>query len=197
MTLTRLAVSACVSVAMAGLPAAAALRTAQECPVSKPTAASYTWSFQREADSVFRDVQYHALRARYDAEELKSITFDPDVSWQRHADELSQLKYEIDSMGDSLCRLGTIRRAVAPWQQSSIDRIVTAVRLMADNAQDAITFLNTHQQELWMPAYQTYVDNLYSQARSLTTSVGDAVEYAKLGAHEQQLKQAIGVKTSS
>lgn len=172
MTLTRLAVSACVSAAMAALPATAASRAAQECPADTPAAASY---------STLRNVQYHALRARYDAEELKSIAFDTDVSWHRHADELLQLKYEIDSMGQSLCGLQTVGRAVAPSEGRSIRHMVTELRLMADNAQDAIVFLNGHQQDLWMPVYRKYVNNLYSQAHNLTISVGHAIEYAGAG----------------
>ena len=62
----------------------------------------------------------------------------PNVTWDAHADELEYLKSEINDIGAKLCRLQTIRRVVAPWQQNVIDQIATDTQLMADNAQDAI-----------------------------------------------------------
>jgi hypothetical protein len=68
-------------------------------------------------------------------------------------------------MGAKLCRLETIRMAVAPWQQAEIDRIATRGGLMADNTEDAIHFLNAHQNGL--EALQKVRGQPVQSARSL------------------------------
>lgn len=154
-------------------------------------------NFQNEANGLFKDVQFHARRARSHADRLKSYAVDSDLGWQAYADQLTQMRSEINSMGDDLCRLETIHRVLAPWQQRSVDRIATAVRLLADNTQDAILFENANQRMLWSPTFQNYLDNLSSQARNLTASVGNAVEYAKVGTEYRDLRHDLGMKTSS
>lgn len=198
MKLKQLLLSGCVSAAMAVLPAASATAAMHECVIGRPTAASYTWNFPREANSIFENIQNDAWQARYHAEQLQSFANSPDLSWQSHANELSQVKSAVNDMGDRLCRLETIRRVVAPWQQRTIDRIATTIRLMADNTQDAIVFGQSNWRMLWgSPTYQKYVDNLYSEAQNLTQSVGNAVEYAKVGPQYQELRKNIGMKASS
>jgi hypothetical protein len=73
---------------------------------------------------------------------------------------LEDLKGDINDIGAKLCRLETIRRVVAPWQKREIDRIATTVRLMADNAEDAILFVNDKPNDLWLGTYQSYLNNL-------------------------------------
>lgn len=183
---------------MVVLPAGSATAAMHECITGRPTAASYTWNFRQEANNIFDDVQLNALQARYHAEQLQSFEFHPYLSWQSYADQLTQVKSAVNDMGDLLCRLETIRRVVAPWQQRTIDRIATAVRLMADNTQDAIWYGRSNQQTLWSSlTYQKYVNNIYNEAQSLTQSVGNAVEYGKVGPQYQELKKDIGMKASS
>lgn len=186
-----------VSLVAAVLPAASAAVHVKQCVAGKPTAASYTWNFQKEADNIFGAIQSDAVNAQYHAEKLQSFAWDTNLSWQSHPNQLWQLKTEINDMGGRLCRLETIRRVVAPWQQRTMDRIATTVRSMAANAQNAIVFLNHNQKMLWSPTCRDYSDNLYLEANSLTQSVAHAVEYAKAGAQYQQLRNDIGVKASS
>src|ERR1700745_857139 len=116
MRLKQLLLSGCVSTAMVLLPAASATAAMHECVTGRPTAASYTWNFRQEANNIFEDIQSDVSQVRYHAEQLQSFEFHPDLSWQSHADQLSQVKSGVNDMGDRLCRLETIRRVVAPWQ---------------------------------------------------------------------------------
>ena len=198
MRLKQLLVSGCVSAAMAVLPAASATAAMHECVIGKPTAASYTWNFRQEANNIFEDIQSDVSQVRYHAAQLQSFEFHPYLSWQSHADQLFKVRSAVNDMGDRLCRLETIRRTVAPWQQRTIDRIATTVRLIADNTQDAIWYGNNNHRILWSSAtYQKYVNNIYNEARKLTKSVGDAVEYAKVGPQYRELRKGIEMKASS
>ena len=185
--------SGCISAALAvcAIPASAATASHQ-CVAGEPTAASYTWNFKSEANTIFQEIQSEAQDASYHADMLQSFARDPNMSWDSHADQLEYLKSDINDIGAKLCRLQTIRRVVAPWQQNVIDRIVTDTQLMADNAQDAIVFGNTHRSELWLATYQKNVNNLEDEATALTHSVGNAVEFAGVSKEYRELRQDVG-----
>ncbi len=181
MRLRELVWTGCISAAIAVfvVPAAAATHeSAHECVAGKPTAASYTRDFKGEANAIFRDVQVDAQQALSHADRLRSFTEDPNLGWETHASQLEGLKDDINDIGAKLCRLETIRRVLAPWQQREIDQMATTVRLMADNAQDAIQFVSAKQDELWLGTYQKYLNNIDDEAESLTRSVTNAVEFA-------------------
>lgn len=193
MTIRRLITIVGVSAALAVFPLTLGAVTATKCVCSKPTAASYTWDFHREADTLFNNVQADSWQVKDRAAKLQSFSFHPDMSWQAHVDQLSQMKKEVNDMGQKLCRLETIRRAVAPWQQKTIDRIAPSVVLMADSTQDAILYVNAHRYDLTSPTYRQYVDNLYAEGSNLTQSAEDAVQYAKVLGEYHELRGEIGV----
>jgi hypothetical protein len=143
------------------VPAAAAAR---ECPAGKVSAESYTHDFKGEANAIFKDVQNDAQEALYHAGQLEGFAQNGGISWESEAVQLDQVKTDINDIGARLCRLETIRRMVAPWQQGAIDQIAMDARLMADNAQDAILFGGTHR------------------------SVDHAVEYASVSKEYQELR---------
>ncbi|MBZ5619169.1 MAG: hypothetical protein LAQ69_10680 [Acidobacteriia bacterium] len=192
MRLRALLWSSCISVAMAVSAQPAAAAVTHECVAGRPTAASYTWNFQGEANTIFKEVQSDAQEALYRADRLQSFTGTPELSWQTYGYQLNRLRGDINDIGAKLCRLETIRRAVAPWQQRVIDRIAVTTRLMADNAQDAIVFGNTHSKELWLATYRNYLNNLYNEGKSLTRSVGNAVEYSSVSKEYRDLRQSLG-----
>jgi hypothetical protein len=193
----ELLIGGCVAAAMAisSVPAVAA--SVCECVPGKPTAASYTWNFKGEANSLFHQIQEDAQDAQYHADHLDSLARNVDIHWQTHLSQLAFVKNDINDMGAKLCRLEVIRSAVAPWQKTEIDRIATDVRLMADNAQDAILYVDHNQGKLWMPPYRQYDNNLYKEARSLSHSVNEAVAYAGVSHEYRGLRKDLGVRTGS
>ena len=187
----------CVSVAMATAAFPAVAAAPHECVAGTVTAASYTWNFKGEANTLFKDVQAEAQDAEYHADQLQSLARDPLVDWQAHVEQLNSLKTEINDIGDKLCRLETIRSATAPWQRREIDRIAIDERLMADNAQDAIVFGSSHTLALWLPTYRTYVRNMSDLSRKLTSSVDSAVEFSGVSKEYRDLGSKLGVRASS
>lgn len=168
-----------------------------ECVPGKPTVASYTWDFRGEANTLFQEIQTDADQALNHAAKLQSFADSQNLSWPTHADQLDSLKQVVNDMGKKLCRLEVIRRVTAPWQQAEIDRIAKTVPLMADNIEDAIVFGNGHQMTLWLPTYQRYADNLYGEAQAMTRSVDNAVAYARAAKEYQNLRQEMGMRSSS
>ena len=87
------------------------------CVAGQPTAASYTWNFQREANNIFSDVRADADQAAYHADVLQSFARIEDLeelSWQSNSEPLMDLKAEINDMSARLCRLESIRRVLDP-----------------------------------------------------------------------------------
>ena len=193
MRLKTLFLAGCAAAGMALFAVPATAAAVHECPAGKPTAASYTWDFKGEADMIFSDIQADAQQALYHADKLQSYARDTTLDWQPQGDQLDAIREEVNAMGTRLCRLETIRRVVAPWQQAEIDRIASTMRLMADNTQDALVFGNAHRDDLWLPTYQRYTRNLYDEARTLEHSVGSAVAYANASHEYHNLRRTLGM----
>jgi len=190
MRLRTLLWSGCLSAAMAvaAVPAAAV----HECVAGPPAAASYSWNFKAEANGIFKQIRSAAQDALYHADKLQSFADDRGLDWQTHANQLEDVKSDINDIGAQLCRLETIRRVVAPWQQHTIDQIAADTRLMAGNAQDAILFGNVHQRDLWLAQYQNNLANLDNQARNLEHSVANAVEFPAVSKEYRGLEHKLG-----
>jgi hypothetical protein len=84
-------------------------------------------------------------------------------------------------MGAKLCRLEAIRAEAAPWQRMAIDRVASTARRMADNADAAIDFANSHQENLWNPTHRQYVDSIYVEADRLTKVAAHVVREYRQG----------------
>jgi hypothetical protein len=186
----------CVCACAMGVPVAFAAAPC-ECVPGKTTAASYTWNFHREANQLVQAIQDDSVAASRHAATLDSFADSPDLSWQTHAEQLSYLKSEINDMGRKLCRLETIRSAVAPWQRTTINRIAKDVVLMANNADDAIVYVTSHQRYLWNPTYENYTSNLYNLSANLQTTADHAVEYARVRARDRELNREMEMSPTS
>jgi hypothetical protein len=191
----RILLSSACAFVMA-VPAAFAAE-ACKCVPGQPTAESYTWNFHQEANQLIQQIQDESIAAASHATELQSFTDSPGLTWQAHDVQLSYLKSEIDHMGQQLCRLETIRSAVAPWQQRTINRIARDVVLMANNADDAIHYVNSHQGLLWNPTYENNLKNLANVSYNLRSTTSNAVEFAHVRAKDRELRRAMEMRSSS
>jgi len=196
MKLSTLLLSGTVSALMMAFSVPATAAMVQKCVPGKVTAASYTHDFKGEANTIFQAIQADAVQAQDKADQLASAAQNDNISWYSDGVYLTAIKAKINDMGQRLCRLETIRRVVAPWQQAEIDRIAGALRLMADNTTDAMVFGGAHQTDLWLPTYQKYTKNLYREASDLAHSANQAVAYASASKEYRGLRQDLGVKGS-
>lgn len=162
------------------------------CAVTAPpTAESYTWDFRGEAAGLLEQVKARAATLSQDAATLESFKRS-GVSWQSHAKQLNRIRGEVNETGKLLCRLQTIRRVTAPWQQQAIDRAVPVAAELASRTESAIEHLNAHAGRLFVPEYQEHVTAIADLASALNGQVGDFLSYAdtqqKLDRIEQKLE---------
>ena len=165
----------------------------QSCTAGKPTPASSTWDFHGEATRLLSGIQVDAAKAHDRAAKIDAFTLDGNVSWEFHADQLAALKREVDDMGQEVCRLQQIRRVAAPWQRKAIDDATPSVRLMADNVNDAINFLNQYQDNFWDPGYRHNVSNVLHESGQLSQSVKGLEQFAKV--HRQGMQPQVKTGT--
>jgi hypothetical protein len=165
--LGTLFISSLVSTAIAVAAVPATAPPTHACAVGKPTAASYTWDFKGEANVIFQDVEADARQVMNQADRLQSFEMDPNISRESQAILLDNMKQEINDIEAKVCRLGTIRRVLAPWQRKVVDEIASTAPLMVDNETDAIELCNHNPQELKFPIFWRYSKNLYATNRGL------------------------------
>jgi hypothetical protein len=143
------------------------------CPApGAATAKSMTWNFSKEGSRLLNDINRKAQDVRMEAAKLEVQARDPQVDWQTHATELTEVRDDINYMGEKICRLETIRGQLAPLQQSTVDKSATLTKEMANFTTDAIQFLNAHRDNLWSPSYRAYTANVYKEAKTLNHSIG-------------------------
>jgi len=163
------------------------------CMAGAPVPASYTWNFNKEADQLLTQMRHDAMKIRMAADDLQVLTNTPMVSWESHAWDLRVIRDEVNAMGAKLCRLEMIRRVVRPIDQQEIDRTAYTTRLLADNVEDAILFLNHHQHELWNPEYLTNASNIEKESTRLSRALTHLKEYANARGEVKDLSGTLGV----
>lgn len=166
-------------------------------PAIGAAAGSHQWDYSREARGLLATLEYDATHVSRNAERLQSLTADPNIGKQAHAKLLNQIRAEVNEMGRKLTRLEAIRNSVAPWEQKAIDQAAPAIRLMADNTQDAMHFLNTNPEETWKPIYGKYVTNLFNEASGLGSTVRRYEEYARIHSEDQHMQKALDMQPAS
>lgn len=170
MKLGILFMSGFLSAAMAAFPLSV-MAADSECVADNATHALYSGDDRAQVDAIFRDMHLEASQAVDHADKLHLFARDSNLTWQSDASQLQPIKEEINEMGGQLCRLEVMRSEAAPRQQAEIDRIATTIRLMADNAEDAISFGNRHPQGLWLAPYRQYADSLYHESQALARTL--------------------------
>ena len=144
-----------------------------------------------------QDVQTDARLIRSQADRLESYERGPQLSWQSHSAKLDAIKGEVNDMGRKLCRLETIRRTLAPWQQAEVDRIAGVVPRLASETRGAILFGGDHQHTLWLATYEKYTDSLYNQSSKLANSINEAVKYARVSKDYREVSHELGLPAAS
>jgi len=176
------------------LPAAcSAASVSRSCPLGTPTAESYTWNFHREAHGLLDDVGAEAQQARVQADQLEGFMLNPNIDWESHALELSEIRDEVNDMGSKLCRLGTIRRVTTPWERKAIDDAAPLITEMATETESAIAYLNGHHDYLFNPSYQRQATDLYQQAAKLTKTVHQFETLDKVHQEDIRLEESLGL----
>ena len=167
------------------------------CRVDAPTAESYRWNFQTEAQGLLDNVASVARNSRGHADQLQSMMWRHDISWESQALELNQIRDEVNELGQKLCRLETIRRVTSPWERKAIDQAAPLISELAKDTENAITLLKDNHNNLFMPAYTSLGTDLYRRSQELTKSVTEFDTFGKIHQQDMHLEKSLGLTKSS
>jgi hypothetical protein len=182
---------------MALMLPAATRQASSSCESQAPTAQSYTWNFQHEAQELLNQVGTDAREASEHADKLEGLMTGSEADWRIEADELQSIRARVNDMGVKLCRLETIRRVTSPWEQKAIDRTAPLIVEMAHDTQSAITFLDDNRSDLFNPSYRAYGTDLFNKSTNLENSVQEFESYGKIRGEELQLEKTLGLMKRS
>jgi hypothetical protein len=141
---------------------------------------SYNWNFSSEASQLIETIETQSIQVRDDAQFLESLTREPHVvPWQAHADQLAQVRPEVNRMAEEMCRLEAIRTGTQPWQQQAIDQIEPAVTELVNYTEQAIAITNRQTvANFASPSYTEDVHGMYTTANRIVRAAADYVARA-------------------
>jgi thiaminase len=131
-----------------------------------------------QVSKILSDAKTQAFQLKEDAEQMETFT-RATANWASHADAISRIKEDVNSMGRLLAKLQDSRRSAAPWQQTAIDRINPAAKELASNTTAAIDHLNKNPQRLNTAAYQDYLEAIADSANNLASMITNFADYGK------------------
>jgi hypothetical protein len=131
-----------------------------------------------EVTGLLSQAAQQAAQLSHDADDMESLLHS-DVSWQSHADMLSRIGDDVNTLGKIVARLNTTYESGSEWQQEAVDRILPLLREMASNTTAAINHLNANQARPTTPDYVNYLEKNAETAHQLADVTSDLVKYAK------------------
>ena len=124
------------------------------------------------------------------ADEMTSLLHN-DVSWQSHAEMLSQIKDHVNNMGRITAKLLEERDAASPWQQQAIDRMVPMLKEIATNTTAAIEHLNQNHERPTTPDYVEYLQQNADTSHELADMISAVDQYGRERTKLERLQDKI------
>src|ERR1035437_731502 len=87
-----------------------------------PALRAYTDLDAERVSQLLSKAKEEALQLKLDAAEMESFTRS-QVSWESHADKLSEIKEHVNKVGETVNQLNAARSGAAPWQKVAIGRV--------------------------------------------------------------------------
>lgn len=137
---------------------------------------------QKEAIQLIEKVESVSRDIRNQAERLDSFSRDSLITSSAHFHHLNQIKELInDGLNPALVRLTAIQKDLPDWKQQAIEDIVTRAKLLATDANAAISNKNETK---YLPAalnydYAALISSINEHADALIATSDAAGNYAK------------------
>lgn len=148
----------------------------------------------QEARETLKDIETSALQAETQADQLRTIITNQNLSWESHLSELNALKQEVNSMGKEMASLENERESLAPWEQQAVDKVLPLLKDTATNTTNAILYLNDNKVHLWSsPDYRAEADRIRQDSEQISKTLKDYLKFSKASNQERQLRGSLGV----
>lgn len=147
-----------------------------------------------QVSSLLTDLKTEAVMLSSDADMMEAYSHS-SLSWQSHATQITKIKEHINEAGRLHTKLQELRGTAAPWQQVAIDRSLPMLRELADNASDAIRFINEKPSRLFREEYKAYLEANADTSSNLAAMIRDFVDYGNAEWRREELGKKLELPT--
>jgi len=142
---------------------------------------TYNWAHAEEASGLLKQIRSLSAQLAEDSHFLKLNSQWNQLDWTGHAQQLNQIRGDINAMGEKLDRLQEIHSMIAPWQQRAMERIMPNAVALADHTEGAT----------WTIPYTDRISAMSDQAETIKSSVSAFLDYAKTSDRLEGLERQI------
>jgi hypothetical protein len=140
---------------------------------------TYNWAYAEEASGLLSEIRDLSAQTAEGADHLHFATRRNSLDWRSHSQHLSEIKTDINTMGEKLDRLQEIHGMIAPWQQEAVQRVMPNAVALADHTEGAIAYLNENQSRLWTPHYRDRLSAMSDHVQEIQSTIKSFLDYAK------------------
>ncbi len=145
-----------------------------------------------------QQIQRDALSVKDSADQLQARLRAPFLNdWESDAEILDNVRADVNEMSTLLFRLRANKAEASPREQTVIGRIAPTTMELASTTQDAIVTLDNNQGRVYATDLEGLASDIYKQANLIGETVGNFEKYANARHEVEQLKQTLGLKSSS
>lgn len=144
-------------------------------------------------NKLLEDAKRQAYGISFDADTLYSYVRQPNLDWRTHAAEIERMKNDINDEAKTVGKLNDARLQAAPWQVTSIDRIMPLMKELATNTTNAIEYINKYQntRPLTVGDYKDYLEANADTSKDLAGLISDFVDYGSSKNRAESLRQKL------
>ena len=157
-----------------------------------PALRAYTDLDAERVSQLLSKAKEEALQLKLDAAEMESFTRS-QVSWESHADKLSEIKEHVNKVGETVNQLNAARSGAAPWQKVAIGRVNPLMAELAMNVQATIGHLKMNRDRLQASDYTDYLTTTSELTTKMAALVADFVDYAEAKAKLGKLSRKLEI----
>jgi hypothetical protein len=143
--------------------------------------------------AILADIKTEALQLRHDAEDLKTFTHNSHLTWESHAQKVTEIKDHVNEAGKLLAKLDSARGSASLWQQEAFDHIVPMMKELASSVEATIEHFDQRPGLLRTGPYVEFADANYELASNSAEVISDYVEYGKSKAKSDELAAKLAV----
>lgn len=168
------------------------------CQARPPAVGVYNWGSPKETSVLLKQIKAQADHVRNLADRLDSYNREwPEIGWQIDAHMLNRARWHVNAMDNALFLLENSKSNALPWQRKAIRRIAPMIYELTGATEASIGQLNDNHDHWWASNYPGYTNCMYKKAKHIAHTVGDFEAYAGDMHHARELRDTLGLHTST
>ncbi len=146
----------------------------------------------QEARETLSEIQGTAIAAAGQAQQLESLTLNPDADAEGQLSPLLNLKDELNRIGQKVSTLDAERDSLAPWEKTALDKVRPLLAEAARNTESAIQFFNDNKPHLWNHEYRDQVAKIEDDSQEAAKDLRAYLKYDKVREEARELRNSFG-----